>query len=318
MPSQPTSILDPDARVNKSATVVAETSGGVGEEGVSKHDGFEAYKNSSDGARQELTQALAAVGDEQEACGGNLLDEPRNMPPVLSTQVKDFAEYRGLDVAGPMAFSTSTSTSTSTSRHDESAVWKHDSRQFQSAVGQLRARAEVGMAPAASPINSCVLCPMSRLDQDESHLMVATTGGGYQFQFSCDSCGLIQYGIRWNCARCQIDRCFLCRPPALSGAGERLQRVQADLQLAAQGTELLSSRSCKHCYAVFQADDELAQHAARCCYNPDLVTDHWKERWRCEFCTEIYDNFDDADAHERSCSFAHRPGADGFVYGTEI
>jgi hypothetical protein len=198
--------------------------------------------------------------------------------------------------------------------HGEGSVWQHDSRQFQSTVRQLGAQAR-SMTPIASAMSSSPVCPFSRLDESDPHLMIATTGGNDQFKFSCDSCGLTQYGIRWNCARCQIDTCFMCKPPEISDVEDRLQRVHANLQVAAMGHACFAC-SCKHCYGVYATGDQLAHHAARCCYNPDLITDHWAERWRCEFCSEIFDNFHDADSHEQRCSFQY--ATDGPVYGTKI
>ena len=290
MPSPLTSSSAPDEGARDSEMEEAGNQIGIGE-GVRQREIFEADNSTVDMLRQEVTQTQAAA--------------------LVAT---DAAWYQGPGLAGVAASLSSASSSSSSSRHDEGAVWRHNTRQFQSAVGQLKAEATAEIASTASALRSSVMCPFSPLDPGDTHLMSATTGGSHQFKFSCESCGLVQYGIRWHCERCQIDTCFMCRPPELSQVEDRLQRVHADLQLAAKGTEWLSSRTCKHCYGVFEEYDQLVQHAARCCYNPDLITDHWKERWRCEFCSEIFENFVDADKHEQLCGFRH----DSLLLGTEI
>lgn len=82
----------------------------------------------------------------------------------------------------------------------------------------------------------------------------------------------------------------------------RLARVHADLELATRAQELWNV-SCPHCYGLFETREHAAVHVERCCYNPDLDTDHWAERWRCEHCSEIFETFDHADEHEQDCIF---------------
>ena len=82
----------------------------------------------------------------------------------------------------------------------------------------------------------------------------------------------------------------------------RLQIAQSDMFVAANGMQLWAM-SCPHCYGVFESPDQMAQHVQRCCYNPDLNTDGWMERWRCEHCTEVFEVFAHAESHERNCSF---------------
>jgi hypothetical protein len=82
----------------------------------------------------------------------------------------------------------------------------------------------------------------------------------------------------------------------------RMQMAQSDMFVAASGMQLWAM-SCPHCYGVFESQDQMAQHVQRCCYNPDLNTDGWMERWRCEHCTEVFEVFAHAELHETNCSF---------------
>jgi hypothetical protein len=82
----------------------------------------------------------------------------------------------------------------------------------------------------------------------------------------------------------------------------RMQMAQSDMFVASNGMQLWAM-SCPHCYGVFESPDQMAQHVQRCCYNPDLNTDGWMERWRCEHCTEVFEVFAHAELHETNCSF---------------
>lgn len=83
---------------------------------------------------------------------------------------------------------------------------------------------------------------------------------------------------------------------------DRITQVEGAFGELARDISLLPNR-CGFCTLVLPSQVANLAHAARCFYNPDVVTDEWVERWGCAFCTEVFEVHQEAFVHEDRCVF---------------